>query len=146
MITRRKNKMKMGVAMRALLIDNETAYRHPKRTPKDDKELLILLAQHLPYSKGVKSMIVKDKLTINSYRNKMNSGHWGPPLWPPSFRYNEGGKRVNGRSGKRLLTTEDQQSILRRLINLQREYRAEINQELTEEEIKKVFPGELAWS
>lgn len=100
---------------------------HGRRTrsqderPRTDNQILHLLAIRFPDHYLTKLMLSRPaRSTVNEFRGRFNRGelHISPArngvkhfTTPPafiSFRYNREGQRVEGRKGKRRLTTEEQ--------------------------------------
>lgn len=82
--------------------------QHATQKPLTDEQIANLIVSQFPDKANDLLVAHTGKnrpMTINAYRGKYNRGElrFDPPLMP-SFRYNDAGKRVNGRSGNRLLT------------------------------------------
>ncbi len=109
----------IGRALLLILQENERMFKADKREkPKTDEDILMAMIRRFPNSTGIKSMVA-GRNTVNEYRMRMNSGVYFPtdgPMWPPSFRYNADGKRVEFRYGKKVLTEIKQKEIIERCL------------------------------
>jgi hypothetical protein len=101
---------------------NETLPRTRKHT---DASINRMIAEEFPARKGIQKGIVSGKMTASSYRYKYNTGTLTgcePPII--SFRYNEDGYKVDQRTGKRLLSPDEQKTIIEKFRHKSRELAA----------------------
>lgn len=101
----------------ALFKTNELLYKYPStKKPLTDHQIALDLLEEFPGRKMALAFLDPDnRNTVNDYRNKYNSGTFSPGKLPPeqhSFRYNEEGKRVDGRTGKRELPVITERGLI----------------------------------
>lgn len=81
-----------------------------------DKQIAIKLIEEFPGRKMALAFLdPNNRNTINDYRNKYNLGKFSPRKTPPeyhSFRYNEEGQRVDGRTGKKPLPVITERGLI----------------------------------
>lgn len=101
---------------------NETLPRTRKHT---DTSINRMILEEFPARKGIQKGIRTGKMSASSYRYKYNTGIL-TGCEPPqiSFRYNEDGHRVDQRTGKRLLSPDEQKTIIEKFRQKSRELAA----------------------
>lgn len=89
---------------------------NPSQQKLTDATIKAAMQKHYPHSPGVQSLSTDDpkrRMTVNAFRQLYNAGRLhGKKPERISFRYNAEGRRVDGRTGKRLLTPEDEERLI----------------------------------